>query len=160
MENKLLDTTGWKILQALQENGRISYAELAKQVNLTAPAVAERVRKMEEAGLITGYRAEVNLEKLGYRITAFILMGVPYNLERQFLAFVPAQPEILECHNITGRDSFLLKVAVCSTRKLDQLLERLVRFGQPTTLLVFSHNTLRRVIDSGCGGDFTPQSLP
>lgn len=146
----MLDQTGWKILRALQENARISYAELAKQVNLTAPAVAERVRKMEEAGIISGYRAEINLEALGYALAAFILMGVPYNQEKQFLAFISDQPEILECYNVTGPNSFILKAAVCSTAQLHDLLERLVSFGQPTTLLVFSQNTRRRMVENGC----------
>jgi len=146
-----LDPTGWKILAALQENARLTYAELAKQVNLTAPAVAERVRKMEEAGLISGYHAEVNLEALGYGLTAFILMGVPYNQENDFLAFIPSQAEILECYNIAGPASVLLKVAVCAKSDLNDLLGRLVQFRQTTTLLVLNQNVARRAIGEGCG---------
>ena len=151
MTSPFLDPTGWKILKALQENARLTYAELAKQVNLTAPAVAERARKLEEAGLISGYHAAVNLEALGYGLIAFVLVGVPYDREDAFLAFVPTQTEILECHNIAGPTSFLLKVAVCNKADLNDLLGRLIQFGQTTTLLVLAQNVARRVVGDGCG---------
>ena len=78
MENeRLLDNTGWRILDELQENARLTFNELGRRVNLSAPAAAERVRRMEEAGIITGYRAEVNPEKVGFPLGAFLRVEAP-----------------------------------------------------------------------------------
>jgi Lrp/AsnC family leucine-responsive transcriptional regulator len=139
LDNKIIDETGWKILQALQTNGRISYAELARSVNLTPPAVAERIRKMEEAGIITGYHAEVNLTTLGYGIVVLIQLAVPCEREKRLIEFLHGRPEVLECYNITGKDSFIIKVALPSVARLERLLEDLSKFGQPTTHIVLAH---------------------
>jgi len=139
LDNKLLDATNWRILQILQENARISFAELAKLVNLTAPAVAERVRKMETAGIITGYQARVNLPALGYGIIVLIQLAVPCEREKRLIEFLQGRAEVLECYNITGKDSFVVKVAVPSVARLEQVLEAISKFGQPTTHIVLSH---------------------
>jgi len=142
----MLDATGWKILRALQENARTTYAELAKQVNLTAPAVAERVRKMEEAGIITGYHAGINLEALGYAMLVFIQLAVSYEKEKRLIEFMHNQPEVLECYNLTGQDAFIIKAALSSVAQLDDLLGRLAQFGQTTTHIVLSNTIPHRVI--------------
>lgn len=136
MENKLLDETGWKILEALQENARISYADLGKLVNLTAPAVTERIRKMEEAGLITGYHAAVNTELLGAAMRVLIRVQLPAGRDKQFVRAVEEMPEILACYNVTGDISFVLQAGVSSTTHLYHLLDRLERFGQLSTQLI------------------------
>ena len=146
MENKLLDSTGWKILVALQENGRLAYADLAKMVNLTPPAVAERVRKLEEAGLITGYHAAVNSEPLGGAMTVLIQVHMATEREKLFRQVVVDMPEVLECYNVTGDVSFILRAAVSSTSHLNDLLTRLMRFGQTSTQLVLSMPVPRRTI--------------
>ncbi len=145
-ENKVLDRTGWKILSALQENARISYAELAKLVNLTAPAVAERVRKMEEAGIIGGYHAKINTEALGAPITVFIELGVRAEREIPLINYLREEQVILECYNLTGDESFIVKAAVSSMNDLDQLLGRLMKYGQTTTHVVLSNTIPQRVI--------------
>jgi Lrp/AsnC family leucine-responsive transcriptional regulator len=139
LDNKILDATNWRILQILQDNARISFAELAKLVNLTAPAVAERVRKMEAAGIITGYQARVNLNALGYGIIVLIQLAVPCEREKRLIEFLQGQAEVLECYNITGKDSFVIKVAVPSVARLEQVLEAISKFGQPTSHIVLSH---------------------
>lgn len=136
---KLLDDVGRKILQELQQDARISYAELGRRVGLTLPAVAERVRKLEEAGIIVGYWTELNLEKVGLPITAFIRVATPNEiLGGQLMATVRGLPEVLECHRMTGGDSYLLKVGVSSVQHLERLIRKITLFGQPTTSIVLS----------------------
>ncbi|MGI5836338.1 MAG: Lrp/AsnC family transcriptional regulator [Chloroflexota bacterium] len=136
---KLLDDVGRRILQELQMDARISYAELGRRIGLTLPAVAERVRKLEEAGIIVGYRAELNLEKIGFPITAFIRVATPNEiLGGQLTATARSLPEVLELHRTTGGDSYLLKVAVASVQHLEKLIRKITLFGQPTTSIVLS----------------------
>ena len=93
LENeRLLDETGWHILEALQENARLSFSELGQRVGLSSPAVAERVRRMEDAGIITGYRAEVNTARIGYTITAIIRIN--NSLEQRCTRLTSASQEI------------------------------------------------------------------
>lgn len=136
---KLLDDVGRRILLELQKDARISYAELGRRVGLTLPAVAERVRKLEEAGIISGYRTELNLEKVGFPITAFIRVATPNEiLGGQLTATARSLPEVLECHRMTGGDSYLLKIAVSSVQHLEKLIRKITLFGQPTTSIVLS----------------------
>jgi len=133
-----VDKTNWKLLKALEENARLTYAELGKLVHLSAPAVAERVRKLEEAGVITGYRAQVNLEKIGIPITALVECQVYRTKEREFKALVMSLDEVLECYNVTGPYAFILRVGVRSMSKLDQLLERLIDLSDTNTMMIMS----------------------
>ena len=146
LENKLLDSTGWKILVALQENGRLAYADLAKMVNLSPPAVAERVRKLEEAGILVGYHAAVHPERLGAAMTVLIQVKMPAEREKLFRQQVVEMPEVLECYNVTGDVSFILRAAVTSTSHLNDLLTHLARFGQTSTQLVLGMPVARRTI--------------
>lgn len=152
LENKkLLDEVGWQILRALQEDARLSFAELGRRVGLSLPAVAERVRRMEEAGLITGYHAQVNLAKVGWPITAFIRMMVPRERYPAFLAAIGAWPEVLEGHHLSGVDSFILKVVLPSIPSLESFIDRLSEYGQTTTSIVLSSPVKRQVIEPGAG---------
>jgi Lrp/AsnC family leucine-responsive transcriptional regulator len=92
---RLLDNTGWRILKELQGNARLTHKELGRRVNLSAPAAAERVRRMEEAGIITGYRAQVDHEKVGLPLAAFVRIEVPGANHKKVEALVA---EVLECH--------------------------------------------------------------
>lgn len=148
---KLLDEVGWRIVKALQEDGRLSFAELGRQVGLSLPAVSERVRRMEEAGIITGYHAEVNLPKAGRPITAFIRMNVPRSCYPAFIALVQGLSEVLECHHLSGVDAFILKVALTSIPHLEALIDQLSRHGETTTSIVLSSPVARRVIGPGWG---------
>jgi len=144
---KLLDSTGWQLLQALQQDARLSYTELGQRVGLTAPAVAERVRKMEDAGIISGYHAEINRAKIGFPITAIIRMSTLAG-ERctRFATFTQDIPEVLECYRVTGSDSLILKVMAASVEHLESLIDRLSAHGQLTTSMVLSTPVTRRVI--------------
>jgi len=133
-----MDEIGWQILGHLQSDGRMSFAELGRRVGLTLPAVAERVRKMEDAGIITGFRAEVNPAKIGLPIAAFIRISVVGDVFSRIAKAVRDMPEVLECHRGTGADSFTLKVAVESVQHLERLIDRLTPFGTTSTSVVLS----------------------
>lgn len=146
---KLLDGTGWQLLEALQQDARLSYTELGQRVGLSAPAVAERVRKMEDTGIICGYHAEVNRAKLGYPITAVIRVSTSSG-ERctHFAVSLQNMPEILECSRVTGSDSFILTVMAVSVEHLETLIDHLSIQGHLTTSMVLSTPVTRRTITS------------
>ena len=148
LENeKLLDDIGWHIIKELQENARLSFAELGRRVGLSIPAVTERVHRMEDAGIITGYHADVNPEKVGFPITAFIRMNITGNVSEKIIALMDELPEVSECHRGTGGDSFIMKVRVSSVAHLEQLIEKLLPFGTTTTSIVLSSPVTRRHIE-------------
>ena len=143
---KLLDETGWRILQALQENARLSFSELGLRVGLSSPAVAERVRKLEDAGIIKGYHAEVDTAKVGYPITAIMRMQTQGERCTRISAGVRDIPEVLECYRLTGSDSLVMKVMVSSVEHLEALIDRLSLHGQLTTSIVLSSVVSKRTI--------------
>lgn len=134
----MIDAINRKILAALQENARISFAELGKRVHLTAPAVAERVRKMESAGIITGYGVNVNLDRVGYPIVAMVQCKVYRTKEREFKALLLSYDEVIECLNTTGEQAFLVKLAVESLSQLDEILEAFIDFSDTNTMMILS----------------------
>jgi Lrp/AsnC family leucine-responsive transcriptional regulator len=143
----MLDQIDWKILKELQSDARTSYAELGRRVGLTTPAVIERVRKLEDAKIIIGYRAEIDTAKVGLPITAFIRMsisGVDYS---HIIEVAQQATEVLECHRGTGGDSFIMKVAVGDVGHLQTLIDRLTPYGITTTSIVLSSPVQSRVIE-------------
>jgi Lrp/AsnC family leucine-responsive transcriptional regulator len=144
---KLLDPAGWQLLQALQQDARLSYTELGHRVGLSAPAVAERVRRMEDAGIISGYHAEINRAKIGFPITASIRMST-FSGDRctRFAAFAQDIPEVLECYRVTGSDSLIMKIMASSVEHLEALIDRLSAYGQLTTSMVLSAPVTRRTV--------------
>lgn len=144
---KLLDETGWHLLRELQQNARLSYSELGQRVGLSSPAVAERMRRMEDAGIITGYHAEVNMAALGLPITAIIRMGSSSGQNcTYFVELSRTVPEVLESYRITGNDGIIMKVSVSSVQHLESLIDRLSMHGHVTTSLVLSTPVPRRVV--------------
>jgi len=142
----MTDDIDRKILKELQEDARVSYTELGRRVGLTTPAVIERVRKLEDAGIITGYRAEIDTAKVGLPITAFIRMsisGVDYS---HIIEVAQGSSEVLECHRGTGGDSFIMKIAVSSVEHLQEMIDRLTPYGITTTTIVLSSPVTRRII--------------
>jgi Lrp/AsnC family transcriptional regulator, leucine-responsive regulatory protein len=143
---RLLDGVGWKLLTLLQEDARRSYSELGRIVGLSAPAVAERVRRLEEVGVITGYHAAVDPAKVGLAIAAVMrLSGVSERIP-QLTELIIATPEVLECHRLTGSDSYVLRVVAASIGHLERLIDRFVPYGEVTTSLVLSSPVVVRVI--------------
>lgn len=141
---KLLDDVGWQLLHALQEDARLSFAELGRRVGLSLPAVAERVRRMEEAGIITGYRAELDVKKIGLPVTAFIRVGAGGEQYPAIIDLARDLPGLMECHHLTGADSFIMKVVVASIPHLEALITRLSTYGQTTTSIVLSSPVTRK----------------
>lgn len=142
----MIDEIDRKILKELQQDARTSYAELGRRVGLTTPAVIERVRKLEDAQIIIGYRAEIDTAKVGLPIMAFVRMsitGVDYS---HIIEVAQESNEVLECHRGTGGDSFIMKVAVSSVEHLQEVIDRLVPYGITTTTIVLSSPVKRRVI--------------
>ena len=142
-----LDTTDWAILNELQVDARLSYAELGRRVGLSSPAVQERIRKLEDYGIIEGYRAVINLPKAGLPIVAFIRVGnLPGVDEGRLQRLVVTMNEVLECHHITGQDCYLVKVAATSIPHLEQVIGRFAEFTHTVTTIVLSSPVQNRVI--------------
>lgn len=137
----LIDKT---ILKALTSDARISYAELGRKVGLSPSAATERVRQLESLGFIKGYRAEIDWQALGFPLTAFVRLTCDGTHYRPFLKFLPSLDAVQECHHLTGGDAFLLKVALRSVAQLEELIEKLLPFGVPTTSMVLSTPLKRR----------------
>ncbi len=149
MLNTQLDPLSWKILAELQSGARLSFAEIGRRVGLSTPAVAERVRRLEEAGVIAGYQAQIRLEQIGLPIAAFIrirLAGTEAQAKR-LTALAGELPEVLECHRCTGDESFILKVRVASVADLQKLIDRLTPFGMTSTSLILSSPVERAAPD-------------
>ncbi len=140
------DATDWRILDLLQRDGRAGYAELARAVSMSASAVTERVRRLEEAGIIQGYAAVVDPERIGLPVLAFVRLRYPTGNYKPFHDLVAATPEILEAHHVTGDDCFVLKVAARSMRHLEEVSGRIGALGSVTTSVVYSSPLPRRPV--------------
>ncbi len=133
-----MDQIDQKLISILQENARMPLKAIAQQVFLSAPAVSARIEKLEAQGMILGYHAEINQQKLGYHIVAFISLELSAQQKPEFYPFVAACPNVLECNCVTGVYSMLIKVAFASTQELDQFIGQLQHFGNTSTQIVFS----------------------
>ncbi|GHI84102.1 Lrp/AsnC family transcriptional regulator [Streptomyces xanthophaeus] len=138
------DATDWRILEVLQQDGRASFTELARAVSMSASAVTERVRRLEECGVITGYTAVVDHEKLGKSILALVRLRYPHGNYKPFHDFLDSTSEILEAHHVTGDDCFVLKVAARSMAHLEEVTGRISGLGPVTTSIVYSSPLGRR----------------
>ena len=151
----VLDAIDWRILDELQEDARLSHAELARRVHLSPPAVAARIRRLEDAGVVRGYRVELGLPALGVDVLAFVQVRSQPAGRRAFADVVEAMREVLKCHHVTGQDCYVVKVAAGSMRHLEEIVTELGRHGATTTSIVFSsvvgRRTLRRPDDEQRG---------
>ena len=143
-----LDSIAWKILEALQQNARLSFAELGRKVSLSTPAVAERVHRLEEAGIITGYHATLNLTRIGLPIRVLLRLTIPGGDAPIIRAIhaIKELPEIHRCHRITGAESFVIEADVVSIRHLEALIDRLSAFGATSTSTILSSPIERRAV--------------
>ena len=141
-----MDAIDHMLLGALQDDARASYAELGRRVGLTSPAVAERVRRLEQAGVIAGYHARIDLKRAGYGLVAFISLTSAPELAKQLGRVAAETPEVLEFHHVTGPEGYVLKVAARSIEHLERVIVRLLPYGQTTTSIVLSSPvTWRRI---------------
>ncbi|WP_369234515.1 Lrp/AsnC family transcriptional regulator [Streptomyces sp. R21] len=133
-----LDDVDWAIIDELQREARISLSELGRRVNLGSSATTERVRQLEAMGVISGYRAVVDLSKVGYPVLAVVRLKYPGNHHQPLRRLLAERREILECLRTTGDDCYTLKVAATSMEHLETLMDELAGFGSTTTSVVYS----------------------
>ncbi|HZG17921.1 MAG TPA: Lrp/AsnC family transcriptional regulator [Candidatus Bathyarchaeia archaeon] len=131
-----MDQIDYKILSTLYENARIPISELSRMIAMSQPAVTERLRKLEEQGIITGYRAELSPHKLGKHTMAFVLFKT--NNCKDFLAFSETAPEIVDLYRISGEYNYLMKVLTETTESLARFLDSCNVYGYSTPLIVLS----------------------
>lgn len=139
-----MDNTDLNILSHLQENARLTMMELGKIVGLSSPAVTERVKKLEEQGVIIKYSAIISPEKLNKQITAYILME-PKDCKK-YVQFAVDHPDVIECHRIAGMYSYLNKIVTESVTTLEAYIDSCLEYGKPTTLIVLSSPVENRSI--------------
>jgi Lrp/AsnC family leucine-responsive transcriptional regulator len=144
--DELVDETNGKLLMELQRDARLSLAELGRRVGLSPPAVAERLQRLEEAEVITGYRAEIDPRALGYTLAAVIRIRPNARQLPKVAQLARDTPEVVECHRITGDDCYFMKLHVRSVEHLEEVLDRFVIYGQTTTSIVQSSPVPRRAI--------------
>lgn len=143
-----MDPLDWRILGELQADARLSYSELGRRIGLSTPATAERVRRLEDWGVIRGYAAVVDPERVGLAVGAFIRIRLtgPETLAQKLTSALGGMPEVLECHRCTGDESFILKVRVASVGQLEALIDKLTPLGATSTSLILSSPVDRRII--------------
>jgi len=134
----LLDMHGRKLLHELQANARLSLAELGRRVGLSPTATGERLKQMEEVGILRGYTLEIDREALGLEVLAFIRMSCGGQNYYRLLEFIQTLEEVRECHHLTVGDDFLLKITTTNLTDLEALIEALLPYGNPVTSLVLS----------------------
>jgi Lrp/AsnC family transcriptional regulator, leucine-responsive regulatory protein len=143
-----MDKLNEKILVELQKNARISYAEIGRKVGLTAPAVAERVQKLEESGIIQGYKAVLDVSKLGYSLKALITFKIYTGKLDSFLNFLKQKEEVYECLRVTGNDCLVIHVMIRNPAHLEKLINEFLPFGEPTTSIVLSSPIEGKVLEN------------
>lgn len=141
-----MDATDVRILKILQQDGRISMKDLGKKVGLTSPAVSERVKRLEESGIITGYKAIVNPDKVNKSIKAFVSIAIKSEKYKRFLDYAPNNVYIIECHHVTGGDCMIIKVMVENMEELEKVIDDLKKFGNTQTNLILSTPIENKVI--------------
>lgn len=146
----------WMLLEELQTNARASYRDLGEKVGLTAPAVAERMRKLERCGVIEGYSARVDLGRVGFPILAIIRIRSRGDEVAAIDELAVATPEVLECHRVTGSESHVLRAMVRSTTHLEELLDRFRPYGETITNIVTSSSVRRRIVTGQIARDDEP----
>lgn len=141
----VLDKKDRLILQALQEDARQSLAALGKRIGLSQPAMSERVRKLEESGVIEGYGARVNLAALGLGLQAIIRIKSTHATINRYLQLFQSMPEVLEVFRVTGEDCFMVRCAIADPTQLERVVDSLAAHGPVTTALVLSH-PVRKIV--------------
>ncbi len=141
----LLDPVDIAILEALQENGRIGMSELGRRIGLSQPATSERVKRLEERGIVTGYGARIDAAALGLGMMAVIRLRTTHEHIRASLALFAEMPQVIEVLRLTGEDCFILKVLVPTPAELEAIVDTIARFGAVTTSLVLRSEPIKPV---------------
>ncbi len=133
-----MDITDYKILEILLEDGRMPMKELAQRVSLSAPAVAERVKRLEEENIITGYKAKINYTKLGKKINVLINVAINVQKNEKFMEFIKNEDSIIECNHVTGPYCKILKARLEDITELEKLIGKIQMFGNTETFIILS----------------------
>ena len=146
LNNKVLDDLNWHILEELQTDGRMPAVEIGRRVGLSAPAVADRIQKLEDLGYIKGYQTLLDLDKLGLTIRAMISYKNTRLKHSELIQLIGSIPEVLEWYTVTGNYSVLLKLATSSSQRLAALIVKLEEFGETNTSLILEQNQDRKIV--------------
>lgn len=152
-----MDNIDRKILTILQDNARTPLKVIAEQVFLSSPAVSARIERLEAAGLITSYQAQLSAAVMGYQIKAFISLEVEPRQKPEFYPYIEKCPNVMECNCVTGDYSMLLKVCFHTTQELDQFINQLDQFGRTRTQIVFSTPVEHRGIPAALSAEAEEQ---
>ncbi len=133
-----IDAVNWKILQCLQENSRMSNTQIAKQVGVSSPAVAERIRKLEDAEIIEGYSTQVSYFETGHQLKAIISVRAFMGRLKPFLEKVITFDEVVNCYRITGNENIVMEVILKNQKHLEQFIDQLITYGETKTQIVLS----------------------
>jgi Lrp/AsnC family leucine-responsive transcriptional regulator len=134
-----IDNLNWKILKCLQENARMSNAEIGRRVGVTSPAVSERIKKMEDAEIIEGYTAFVSPFEAGYQLKAIITLRAFMGMLKPFLEKVKTYDEVVNCYRITGNENIVMEVVLKNQKHLEAFIDQLISYGETKTQIVLSH---------------------
>ena len=134
-----IDDLNWKILECLQENARESFANIGRKVGLTAPAVAERVKKMEDLEVLQGYKAMVSHALTGHQLTAIITLRAFMGKLKPFLAIVASFEEVINCYRITGNENIVMEVVLKDQFHLEKFIDKLIQYGETRTHIILSN---------------------
>jgi len=134
-----MDVINWSILQLLQGNARLSNAEIGRKVGLSSPAVAERIKKMEDMGVIEGYTTKVSYAKTGYQLKAIITIRAFMGRLKPFLLKISEFKEVLNCYRITGNENIIMEVVLEDQEHLQTFIDRLITYGEAKTHIVLSN---------------------
>ena len=135
-----LDVLHWKILHCLQENARMTNANIGRRVGISSPAVSERIKKMEDAGIITGYKTVVSPFEVGYQLKAIITLRAFMGKLKPFLQKVKSYNEVLNCYRITGNENIVMEVVLKNQKHLESFIDQLIVYGESKTQIVLSHS--------------------
>lgn len=134
-----MDKLNWAILEELQKNARVSFSEIGRKIGLTSPAVAERVRKMEDAGIINSYKVNLSHQKTGYQLRAIITLRAFTGRLKAFLETVKSFKEVINCYRITGNENIIMEVVLKDQVHLEKLIDKLITYGETRTHIVLSN---------------------
>jgi Lrp/AsnC family leucine-responsive transcriptional regulator len=133
-----IDSIDCEILAELQTNARIAFAELGRRVGLSTPAVIERVKRLEENRIILGYRAMVDPARVGLPVRAFVKVTIAGDRLAKFSALIKTLPEVLECHRVTGAESFMVQVAVRDVGHMEEVIDAMMPYVATNTAMILA----------------------
>ena len=146
-DGDLVDDTNLRLLRELQSDARLSLAELGRRVSLSSPAVAERLKRLEQEGVITGYRAMVNPRRLGYSLGVVIRVRPSPRRLAQVAELARQTAEVIECHRVTGDDCYVMTAYVRDVEHLEAVIDQFAAYGQTTTAIMQSSPVPRRALE-------------